>query len=1299
MSSIKPNPATPTNAMARFDPFGVALQGSHLVEASAGTGKTWTLGALVQRLVLERELPLKSILVVTYTKAAAAELRARIRERLALALQALEDASRVEDASMHQLLDASRKQSGLDDEALKTRLVRALAEFDEAAILTIHAFCQRALGETAFAAQLPWTQEVQDDDQALRLSAVADHWRQHIQSQTLAPALQHQLFERNDTPAKWERLLKSAQDAPLAHPLWPEHIDAKRTDTQDGHPTSLDALQSAFDRAQALWFAERDAPEALLIQAALTKQLNGQSYTKESIGTASRLWNNYFRNQDPLGAMAWSEQAKLFTADFIDKRKNKLGVAPRHAFFEAAAELKALHATLTNSAELQRRALMRHMLDAAGPALKQAKASQRIMTFNDMLQRLHARLQTDKALALTLRQRYPAALVDEFQDTDALQLDIFRKLYQGSQAPVFFVGDPKQAIYAFRGADLHSYLQARQEAQSTATLLENHRSTAALIKALNAVFTRHKNVFGEEGLQYHPVAASTRPRATLEDTRNPSGEDLAALDVWALPAERKGQSLTVREAMAWSAEACALDIARTLAGAQRGKVKLDGKPLRGSDIAVLVETHRHGQLMREALAGVGVPSVEMSRASVFATAEAQELSNALHGVFDASRPGAARAALSTELIGLDAAALAAMMVDTGTLSADQATEPNATTIDAQAVLERMLAWRTVWTTRGVAAMVSRIVDDTALAERMLPRRDGERRMTNWLHLMELLNDAEQTLHTPKAVLRWFDQQLGNATEGEATQLRLASDQHLVQIVTVHRAKGLEFPIVYLPLLWSNNTKISMPLGVTYHDSEGRHVIDYRTHLGDDQAKVRDATVRARLLHEKKTEQLRLIYVALTRASQRCVLVIDPQTRKSSGKNSYASLKSMLNWVVAGDGHTLDGWSKVDKDTCDHRSQSIEAAWQSVQAAAGADMALNAVEDESQSSFMLQGQPAGEIDCLASPGPVLPAWRMGSFSAWLRSAPAGNEGIGDDEPLVQALEADTFDLPMNASDTALDSDVAAAEAASGDQPPSQAAHTVHDDAAQVQDILHFPRGPSAGDSIHALLERADFSQPGTWPRAARMALQLHPQGGERQDELTSMLSGMLQHLSTTPLLPGLMLKDIGKQQRLNELEFDMTIERLDLNVLVAALRKLGMRVPALSPTVLRERFHGHLRGFIDMVFEHQGRYYLLDWKSNHLGDTPAHYFATGMEQAMVAHGYHLQHVIYAMALRRHLLRTLGAQQAAASYGGAFVVFVRGARPHWLQPDGRAAGVVHKRLDDEVLLALDGLLKGNKAEAAA
>jgi exodeoxyribonuclease V beta subunit len=1229
------------STVTEFDVFACPLAGTNLIEASAGTGKTWALCGLYLRLLLERQLDVQHILVVTFTNAATAELRERIRSRIVETLAHLRnDTGAAEDPFVPHLVATLRSARGLADGDMIARLDLAVQTFDEAAILTIHGFCQRALTDIPFAARMPLAlEQVQDDSEFVR-EAANDFWRRRVAGDRLTPELAATLVECKDSPTTFAVLLKRHLAKPLSLSLWPTAIDL---------PAAVDraALAEAHEAAQTLWHAERQTIVQQLLDA--LPQLSAVSYKRESVQAAALGWDALLAGSDALEALH-STPGKVDLFGTAKLKPKKGCTAPEHTFFGAAQRLLDLREGTAQTLALTRLALLRDLLADGSRALRSAKHAKRVVAFDDMLFNLYERLTDGDAcrLAASLRARFPAALIDEFQDTDPLQFVIFKMVYGSGDAPLFLVGDPKQAIYSFRNADLHTYLQARTQASAEYTLIDNQRATQPLIDALNGLFGANGEAFMLPGLAYRQVGFGARPRKDLVDCSEPR----APLQVWTLPTDpASGEPLLKKDARAAVVAATASEIARLLTAAGVGQITLAGQALRAGDIAVLVRSHAQGSAVRQALSELGVGSVELSQASVYRSPDAEELERLLAAILEPTRERLLKAALATELMGLDAAAIEALAGD-----------------EAQMLgwVQRFAGCRQAWLARGVGFMLRELMRSERLPERLLLRADGERRLTNLLHLAECLQQAAEAHPAPDALLRWFQTQRLDERSDDATQLRLASDRNLVQIVTIHKSKGLEYPIVFCPFVWDGR-RGGFPdrlAGVEYHDDAGRTVIDYRKGFAGE-FDERDVKRRTRL--ENAAEDLRLIYVALTRAMHRCVLVAGGYLGQSFGNtHPTESARSPLNWLVAGQGLSPQAWFDGTQNLA-----SITAAWAALAAQCGPALALAPLPKASGRPVPEERPPADALGALPAPQRIPSACWIGSYSALTDGATHEQAAVDHDLRAVQ--------MPM----------LPAAEARLDDD-----------------DILRFPRGSAAGVCLHAVFERIDFMDAAGWPTAIADALRLHgaalpggnaASGGETAALGARMLHRLLRDVLATPLPVGtaqpLRLHGVPRGRRLTELEFHLPSDRLEAEALNAALAELGYTVPRLAFTALR----GYLKGFIDLVLEHDGRYFIVDWKSNHLGDTVADYAEAPLAAAMAAQGYHLQALLYSVALERLLRHRVPGYDAGEHFGGVLYLFVRGVRPGWKTDSGTPAGLHFHRPTPEAIRRVSALFDSAGADA--
>jgi exodeoxyribonuclease V beta subunit len=1245
-----------------FEPLAVfdcPLEGIRQIEASAGTGKTWNICGLYLRLLLEKRLEVQRILVVTFTNAATAELRERIRQRIVHTLTWLQaghaDApSTGGDDFVPRLIASARDRHGLQDDDMIARLALALATFDEAAIFTIHGFCQRALADTPFTAQMPLAMELVRDDSDWVAEAANDFWRRRVAADDLDAGLAGHLVTSKDSPAGFAALLKRHLSKPLARAAWPADLDSAQA-------IPAEALNAAHAVAHQLWQAQRESIEDLLLRS--LPALSAVSYKEDGVRTAVAGWDELLHGDDGLAALdVEAPKLELLGAAKLAKATKSKQVTPQHEFFDVAQRLLELRAKATQALAYARLALLKQLLDEGAQAQREAKRRQRVIAFDDMLFNLHDRLTRGDSpwLAGELKKRFPAALIDEFQDTDPLQFAIFRTIYTAptddalSDAPLFFVGDPKQAIYSFRNADLHTYLAAGDHAVARYSLADNQRSSEPLIRALNQLFAANERAFMLAGLDYQTVNFGQKPRQPFTDARV-GGASSAALQVWTLPLADDGEPMFQRDATSAVVATTADEIARLLAGAARGEVRLGKapheRPLAAGDIAVLVRSNAQGSLIRQALAARGVGSVELSQASVFRSSDAEELDRVLAAVLEPARERTLKAALSTELMGQDAAAIAALADDEATL------------LDA---VQRFAGWRDVWLQRGVGFMLRQWLAAEHVAGRLLARPDGERRLTNLLHLIECLHEAGERHAAPDTLLRWFQSQRLSPDADDATQLRLESDQNLVQIVTIHKSKGLEYPIVFCPFLWgaARGGRGDGLTGLAYHDDDGHTVIDYGHDFLPDAGK--DA-IKHKLRLEESAETLRLVYVALTRAVHRCVIVAGCYRSAGRYPSATGSTRSLLNWLVAGAGMTPQDWFE-------HKNGhvAIATAWQALAEASGGTIAVAPLPMGEAVTLQSPRPAADTLAALPAPRSLPGGWWIGSFSAIAHGATHDRSGIDHDLRLVDAAPALADDAP---------------------------AFVPTDD-----DPLHFPRGPAAGEAIHQVFENIAFTDASTWPAAVAGALRqlrtmgiADPADADGQALRARMLARLVEGTLATPLPLGtahpLRLADLPSSRRLVELEFHLPSHRLDAGALNELLAAQGYAMPRLAFTALR----GFLKGFIDLVFEHEGRYFVLDWKSNHLGDTPARYGQPGMAAAMSEQGYHLQSLLYLVALDRYLRHRIADYRPERHLGGAVYLFVRGVRPDWRDAEGAPTGVHVHRPAAATIARLSALFDDTEATA--
>lgn len=1078
------------------------LSGSHLIEASAGTGKTYSILRLYLRLLLEKQLPIEKILLVTFTRAASAELRSRLRAFLSDALADWEDAAEPVFIALRAQLAAGKA---------RLLLQQALLKLDEAAIYTIHGFCQRALSQQAFLSGIGFNAVLETDIQPLLLQAVRDCYRDNQCRSSFT-----ELAARWPTPehflSTWGALV--ANEEPM---IVPALID-------------MEPLAAAFVTA---WPEERSAFNRL-----------NKATKRSSAGTLASYQE----------VLAWLDAAATGASLALpDRSQVKHCFSTQNKQQQMPCAFALLQAARVNS-ERQQALQIQAMICDIRQRAADAKTLQETLAFDDLVHRLASALNgiNGGALAAALTEQFPAIMVDEFQDTDADQYRIFVALYQQRDDRFFaMIGDPKQAIYGFRGGDVFAYLQARDSAQHCWTMTTNYRSSPALIAGLEQLFCPTSVAadasFGF-GIDYPRVQA--RPAAT----NPPFSDDRAALQwVHIAPAnpQPKGEAKAFQQVIAaWVAQE-AIHLLTT---------QLAQQAIVASDIALLVRRGDEARLLQDALQQVGVPAVYMSsRDSVFQTDLAHALLPLLQGIWRCENERLFKAALASEWLGLSLGQLARLEQESAYWSRWQ---------------QQFLHWRQQWAKGDLLPMLLAVLRQEAEAG---PVHD-QRTLSDGLHLAERLQTAASRYRGAEQLMHWLAQTLAEPPPAEVDRVRLAQDSPAVRIYTLHGAKGLEFPIVMLPFVSYGGKSTKPELACRYHD---RDSYDLRLALAPT------AQQRRWREEEEEAELARLLYVGATRAQNRLYICVSPFS-------SFA--RSMLGMVL---------------QQAEFRPAQFAARVSCADAASLLDIAETAI-------------PVQEL----VPPPALPSAKAAQFSRLIEQ----DWRLHSFSALVRQLEGDGRSLP--------DRDEAASESAQ----------------SSGQGALRFrlQKGAETGNLLHDSLEHCQFQQPdfsALWRRATERYSALCQTFSQQEysDWLTAILQTPLQQFR---------LADLGEQAVLKETEFYFPIDPVPTRRLadfISARRKTAFQLPP------RQQLKGMMHGYIDLIFQHQGRYYLADYKTTHLGQALANYQQAELQASVWAHNYDLQYSLYALALHRYLGERLADYQPQQHFGGVYYLYLRGMQP--------------------------------------
>ncbi|MRR58968.1 MAG: exodeoxyribonuclease V subunit beta, partial [Deltaproteobacteria bacterium] len=1107
-------------------------------------------------------------------------LRSRIRERLRIGRDFFSGCGAEDDFSAALLAGANPWWPGRE-KAIE-RLDLALHTFDCAAISTIHGFCSRALQENAFETGSLYDTELVTDQNPLIQEIVADFWRSNFFGEE-APLLDAVLRK------KWflddmSRFLRGKLANPdlAVMPLY-DQVQVEQLSRN---------CHSLYDLLVTLWQQGRPELEEIFASHKGLSRAKDR-YRPDLLAGLLAAMDNYLAAGNPFGLFEGMEK---FSAAFLASQALKRETPPRHEFFDRCGELLDL-------VELRFIALKGSLYLFARERLSRLKAERNIRFYDDLLTDLYCALQgpSGSDLAARLRERYRAALIDEFQDTDPVQYRIFRQIFSEGAGPLFLIGDPKQAIYSFRGADIFAYLEARADVpeKNRFTMDRNWRSAPEMVDALNILFRQQeKRPFLFPAIGYPGVEAARDKRPLVVEGRDPS-----PLQVWYLRRkEEDGKVIAIGAAKERIVRLLAAEISGLLADGRSHRALLDGRGVLPEDIAVIVRSHDQAALVQEALRGQLIPSVVQSTASLFSTREAREVQRVLEAVAEPSREALVRAALATSLFGLSGNEIAAFFAD------DRAWEGR---------LATFREYHDLWRERGFMVFFRTMLARERGRERILSLSDGERRLTNILHCGELLHQAatEGPLGMD-ALNAWFGERVSVPPENEEFQIRLESDAKAVRIVTIHVSKGLEYPIVFCPFSWGG--VFAPDDTVVCHDGY-RQVVDFGS---EDFERHRIAAG-----NEAMAENVRLLYVALTRAKYRCYLVW--------GRFRYAETSAPAYLLHYPDEEILDvvaRMSDVMKDISDH---ALVERLQQVAERSGGSVLVTVDPEPVVSSVAPAVAGAAPVACSSFSGAIETDWRVASFTSF------------------SAGHRETAELPDRDQDTAGGVDEYLSE--------------IKQVSASPESLFAFPRGTTAGLFFHSVFEQLDFSNVRDGHLEELVENQLGRYGFDLswREAVCTMLRNVLG--AAIPVADGsVLLGELGQRDRIVEMEFFFPLSFIESRQVAKILSRWDRKGAAaeLSGVAGRlsfSRVHGMVRGFMDLVFRQAGKYYLVDWKSNHLGNRPGDYCCERLAHEMERKLYHFQYLLYLVALNRYLERRDPAYRYATHFGGVLYLFLRGVDP--------------------------------------
>lgn len=1175
-----------------LNPVELPLNQVSLIEASAGTGKTYTIGSLYLRLLLQageknfsRPLNVEEILVVTFTEMATEELKQKIRERITDAIQKLSAYSETQSDSAFkndEFLTALSRH--IEDIPLAIqRLKLAEQNMDLAAIFTIHGFCRRMLMQYAFHSGVHFNLELMKDQSDLLKQFTNEFWREHFYP--LPFEMANFIAQELKSPDSVLAVLKNDIG---------KNFDAE---LENGHflTLSLETLlekvakqRHIIDKLKQTWQENEREIKDFIAQELQNKRLNGNKYR------ANHLPGYYAR----VAAWVKNKTAHLLSEDIVkyftqsalnanaakDKKPNRSTVLEE--LDQWVTEFQQ-----TISPDLLRKLILFHYRQGIQQKLLEYKRNHQEKSFDDLLRLLYEALQNEQGdqLAEMIRFQYPFAMIDEFQDTDAQQYGIFSKIYrenQGNNTGFIMIGDPKQAIYRFRGADIFTYLKAAEQADKRFDLMKNYRSEQRVVEGVNQLFDFPQLPFIYDSIEFMPVGARTDHRQFYL-----KGEQEPAYRFY-LTEEKDGKLDKIA-----LAQTCAISIQHWLKSAAENQAIFQGdkdsQPLQAANIAVLVRDRYEAASVKTALQQRGIASVFLSdQSSVFDSRIAKELVLVLKACLNvAERP--ILNAIATALFGLTAAEIHQIHHNEE---------------DWQRWADSFAQYQQTWQRQGVLPMLHRLLLEQGIAERLLGLPSGERDLTDFLHLAEILQQASTLNNSEAALLSWFEKQIQGEGRQEA-QIRLESERQLVKIVTIHKSKGLEYDLVWLPFLAvpSRDPNQSAHINLYYSKDDDKVLWDMENRHLD------------KLTEETFAEELRLLYVALTRAKYQMAFALPAEFDKKWNPLLYVLSRGEIgkNLTLSQTYSTHSLLNEFKATVPDRTSVSIEPATQLVE--------LPPLAFSSSQDVLCAAKFQGHIE---------QNWHITSFTGieqkhrWMHYL--NESAVKKSAVFDEAKDYDSQAIPQN---------------------PSEILTALSPEKEQI--ISALPRGTQVGTLLHRYLEKNDFIALTHEATLEKLCQEL-----QLDVELIPLLQQWFEQIVQTPLSQshGIKLIELAKSDCIKEMSFYLSIqENFDVKGFNQSLQAYH-HLP--SESLQFEDIQGMIRGTIDLVFRHQGRYYLLDYKSNFLGESWADYAPQCLEKAMLHHHYDWQYLLYTLALHRYLKSVDSHYDYERDFGGVFYLFLRG-----------------------------------------
>jgi len=1122
-----------------FKSSDAELSGSNLIEASAGTGKTYSIAILVLRLILEKKIPIQHILMVTFTNAAVAELQERIR-RFVRSAYRYAQGEEIADETIKKLVDRHDRKEA--EEVLKS----AVLNLDETSVMTIHGFCQQTLTEFAFETGQLFSSELIADDSPVLREETQKFWRKHITG--IHIELLSLLVNMNLNQSDIQNIVKNhigGKNYIFFEPDKEYDLSEERQLSVVSKINELNSLRHRKEK-ELLEFVHSNFDK-------LIEQGSSNNYVNKNI-------------------LPKATDSEMLLHGIEDKKslKNVRDTYPE--IIELIEERDRINEEKSSIAEEFTDYLYAFAIQEISTAVKSFMLSHNLLSYDDLIGNLHRALtqKPNPKLEAGLRKKYKAVFIDEFQDTDRQQYEIFKTAFQGNSI-IFYIGDPKQSIYAWRKADIATYFEARNSVQKVYGMNTNYRSTQNLVTAMNEFFLPTDDFdtfhFAEETdkIYYHKVDAQQN-----DDKGNlqMDGEDCTAVSITSFKNKDEIVNETARQVLDL------LTNKNHYFFQPKTGVKREIIP---SDIGILVRSKGRAADIKNALNGLRIPAVTNTDDKILDAPETTELIYILEAMLKPGRSAINRALKS---------------------SFTNCSTDFILNLDEEKTVQLFKNYNEDWQKKGIYATLMKFIKDFEVRSHLLSGNvhNGERILTNLYHLAEILYKAESRQRlNPAELTDWLKKNSSNAQDdGNEMEQRIESDENAVNIVTIHSSKGLQYNIVIAPeldLTYNNKHEI-----INLRNEDGNYITAKRNQLSAAEIETHK--------YQDEQENRRLIYVAITRAVYKCFIY-----KNNSNYNKNSSLTYFTEQIR-------------------------------------------------ETEFIRFTQPVK---------PIAPYY----------SPPEPPEQIHPQTEKIELRENNWLQMSYSRL------------SAHGELPPREN-YTALDESYERFIFRDLPKGAHTGNLLHFLFENLNFGHPDSWDLTIDKVLARFIPAKKEDAEFRGNIRTLLNHVLNTELESAedtFKLSSLHSFKILHELEFDFPVALFQPK----QLEKL-MEDGILISDHFQWKIEGMMTGFVDLFFEYNDKFYVLDWKSNYLGPTLDDYSAEKVAAAMSANNYHLQYLIYSLAIKKYLKSRLGKSfDFERDFGGVFYLFVRGMR------SDKDSGIFYFKPSSEQMKNLENILKRPWVEA--